>query len=96
MMRLIAACLAIVCLWIAPVSALPPPADPPEEVLRTEIITEARSPVDGQPVSPAEYARLQEELSDRGLPILSRRVSNTIRLLRIRQAIRSLFPFLLP
>jgi len=82
--------------WTTAALALPPADDPPEEVLRTEIITEARSPVDGEPVSPAEYARLQEELSDRGTPTLPRRVANTVRLLRIRQAIRSIFPFLLP
>jgi len=82
-------------LWTMPAFALPPPDDPPEEILRTEIITEARSPVNGEPVSPGEYARLQEELSDRGTPIISRRVSNIVRQLRIRQAIRSIFPFLL-
>ena len=42
-----------------PAIALPPPEDLPEEILRTEIITEARSPIDGQPITPAEYAKLQ-------------------------------------
>lgn len=36
--------------------ALPPPEDVPEEILRTEIITEARSAIDGQPLTAAEYA----------------------------------------
>ena len=41
------------------VLALPPPEDTPEEVLRTEIFLTARSPVDGKPLTAAEYAQLQ-------------------------------------
>ena len=36
--------------------------DIPEEVLVTEIILEARSPLNGEPLSAAEYAQLQDEL----------------------------------
>ena len=38
---------------------LPPPEDTHEEILRTEIITEARSPIDGELLTAAEYAQLQ-------------------------------------
>jgi len=48
---------SVLCLLTpAPATALPPPEDLPEEILRTEIITEARSPIDGQPLTAAEYA----------------------------------------
>ena len=45
---------------ISPESALglPPPEDIPEEILRSGIITKARSPIDGQPMTAAEYAQL--------------------------------------
>lgn len=77
--------------------ALPPTEDTPEEVLRTEIITEARSPVDGKPLTPAQYAELQAQL-EAGPPIdpkLSPQVKRTITLLRLRRFIRTFFPFLL-
>jgi hypothetical protein len=77
--------------------ALPPATDTPEEVLRTEIITEARSPVDGKPLTPAQYAELQAQL-EAGPPIdpkLSPQVKRTITLLRLRKFIRTFFPFLL-
>lgn len=34
--------------------------DIPEEILRTEIIVEGRSPVDNQPLSASEYAQMQQ------------------------------------
>lgn len=43
---------------IAIASNPPTVVDIPEEVLRTEIITEARSPIDGKPLSSAEFAEL--------------------------------------
>ncbi|NET51390.1 MAG: hypothetical protein F6K09_22505, partial [Merismopedia sp. SIO2A8] len=48
-----------------PALSLPQPEDLPEEVLRTEIITEARSPIDGKPLTAAEYAQLQAQLAQR-------------------------------
>ncbi|NJR65296.1 MAG: hypothetical protein HC772_08230 [Leptolyngbyaceae cyanobacterium CRU_2_3] len=101
------ACLAIVfsntvvivggSLWaIAPALALPPPEDIPEEVLRTEIITEARSPIDGQPMTAAEYAELEAQIQTAPYPpMLPQRYRDLVTLLRLRQAIRSVFPFLL-
>ena len=75
-------------------SALPPPEDTPEEILRNHQIFEARSPVDGQPLSIGEYERLQAEL--RALeddPLMSSNVRQTIFLLQILKAVRVLTPF---
>lgn len=75
--------------------SLPPPEDPPEEVLRTEIITEARSPVDGLPLTASEYAELQAQLQTRpSPPQLNPKVRQNIFLLRFRKLIRTFFPFL--
>lgn len=54
--------LVFLLLWGRVSLALPPPEDIPEEILRTEIILEARSPLDGEPLTAAEYAQLQAEL----------------------------------
>lgn len=87
--------------WIAypaSVVALPPPEDPPEEVLRTEIITEARSPIDGKPLTAAEYAQLQAELQQappaRPETLVSPETRQLIGLLRLRKFIRTVFPFI--
>ena len=77
-------------------AALPPPEDVPEEILRTEIILDARSPIDGEPLTPAEYALLQEELSRYPDPEVAPEIRRIIRLLYLRRAIRSVFPFLIP
>jgi len=80
---------------VQPVASLPPPEDMPEEVLRTVIITEARSPVDGKPLTAAEYAELQDQLQTRSAPPrLSPQVRETVFLLRLRQLIRTILPFL--
>jgi hypothetical protein len=81
---------------IAPAFALPPASDLPEEVQRTEIITEARSPVDGKPMTAADYAELEAHLQESPYPPeISQKYRNLITLLRLRRAIRSVFPFLL-
>lgn len=77
-----------------PTVALPPPEDTPEEILRTEIFTEARSPIDGKPLTAAEYAELQIKLQRQVVPPLSANVRDTISLLRLRRLIRTLIPFL--
>lgn len=75
---------------------LPPPEDTPEEILRTEIITEARSPIDGELLTAAEYAELQALLQeDPTDPVVSAQIQEIITLLRLRRAIRTFFPFLL-
>lgn len=88
----------IFCLDGVAALALPPPEDIPEEVLRTEIILEARSPIDGAPLTPAEYAELQAQLEavpENVQAPLTPEVRNVIRLLRLRRVIRSVFPFLM-
>lgn len=94
-------CLSILCLLIGtsnvvtkPALSLPPPEDLPEEVLRTEIITEARSPIDGKPLTAAEYAQLKAQLAQRSTtPDLSRDLKEVIFLLRLRQMLQILTPF---
>ncbi|MEC4983494.1 MAG: hypothetical protein SAJ37_23155 [Oscillatoria sp. PMC 1068.18] len=66
--------------------ALPPPEEIPEEVLRTEIVTEANSPLDGEPITAAEYAELQAELAQSKFPPqLSPQLRHLIFLLQIRE-----------
>ncbi len=78
----------------AKVIALPLPEDIPEEILRTEIILAARSPIDGKPLSAAEYAQLQAQLQQAPPPKLNSKIRENIFLLRLRKALFQLFPFL--
>jgi hypothetical protein len=80
--------------WGTAVIALPPPEDIPEEILRTEIITDARSPVDGQSLTAAEYAELQEQLQVSPPPKLNTKLRQTVFLLRLRKTLLQFFPFL--
>jgi hypothetical protein len=80
------------------VLALPPAEDVPEEVMRSQIITEARSPIDGKRVSAAEYAAIQSKIQERP-PVnpneqVSPQVRKTIGLLRLRKFIKTVFPFI--
>jgi hypothetical protein len=84
---------------LTPALALPPPSDKPEEVQRTEIITTARSPIDGKPLTAAEYAELQAQLQARRATPETRLnpgIRRIITLLRLRQGIRSIIPFAFP
>ena len=81
-----------------PAVALPPPEDQPEEVARTEIITEARSSLDNKPLTAAEYVELQAQLQE-GQPVnprdqVSPQIRKTIGLLRLRRFIKTVFPFI--
>jgi hypothetical protein len=70
--------------------------DIPEEVLRTEIITEARSPIDGRPLSAGEFAELVTHVEAQ----IDRELSNSISekpefkelvyLLRLRSFLKSI------
>ncbi|MGD1950779.1 MAG: hypothetical protein ACFB14_14195 [Leptolyngbyaceae cyanobacterium] len=74
---------------------LPPADDVPEEILRTEIIFEARSPLDGRPLSPADYAQLQTELAASQTPLtLNSDIRYIIFLLQARRAFKPVIPFL--
>lgn len=74
--------------------ALPDPSDTPEEILRTEIIIEARSPVDGKPLTAGEYAELLTQLQTGTPPKLTPKIREQVFLLRIRKALLQVFPFL--
>lgn len=75
------------------VSALSPIEDTPEEILRTEIILEARSPVDGEPLSASEYVKLQEDLADPDHPpTLNSETQHLIFLLQIRKFLNIVSP----
>jgi len=84
---------AVMCLITGGVQearSLPPPQEVPEEVLRTEIITEARSPIDGKRLSAAEYVQLQAQLQSVPSTSLSPKVRELIFLIRVRQLLRSI------
>lgn len=82
--------------WMRTALALPPTEEVPEEVLRTEIITTARSPIDGKPLTAAEYAQLQTDLQTMppGPPRIDEGLRQTIGLLRVRKFIKTFFPFI--
>ncbi|MBD2514387.1 hypothetical protein H6G93_05070 [Nostoc sp. FACHB-973] len=80
--------------WGSTVIALPPPEDTPEEILRTQIIIEARSPIDGKFLTAAEYAQLQEQLQAVPPPKLDPKIRDQIYLLRLRKTLLQFFPFL--
>ena len=78
---------------LAPAWGLPPPEDIPEETLRTRIIIEARSPIDGKPLTAAEYAELQAQLASQPEPRVDPQIEHLIFLLRLRRTIRTIIPF---
>jgi len=74
--------------------ALPDVNEVPEEVLRTEIIIDARSPIDNEHLSPQEYAELQAQLrKSKFSPVLSDGLRHDIFLLNIQKMLRHLNPF---
>lgn len=69
--------------------------DIPEEILRTEIITGARSPLTGEVLSAAEYAQLQATLQGpAGDTLISDDLRYLIFLLQFRRAVSPIIPFL--
>lgn len=70
----------------------------PEEVLRTEIYTEARSPLDGKVLSARAYAELQEQLQEldgaTAAFLVSPRLRELIELLKLRRNLRQVVPFI--
>jgi hypothetical protein len=77
------------------ISAEIPPADEiPEEVARTEIILEARSPLDNRPLTAEEYALLQEEIATSPYPPrVNPKIRQLIALARLRKLLLILVPF---
>jgi len=76
------------------VMALPPQEDIPEEILRTEIILTARSPINGKLLTAAEYAELQARIEISPPPRLNSSIRDQIFLLQLRKALLQIFPFL--
>ena len=72
--------------------------DVPEEVLRAEIYTDARSPIDGKQLSAAEYTELMEKLRslDHIPPedLVSPKVREVIGLLKLRKFLKQFIPFI--
>jgi hypothetical protein len=92
--KLLSLVLGGIVLGVEPVWALPPAEDLPEEVLRTEIITIARSPIDGKLLTAAEYAQLRSQLAEGTFaPEVDPKFQQLIFLLRIRKLIRTIVPF---
>ena len=86
--------LFISCLQPLSCFALPPSSDIPEEILRTEIILEGRSPIDGKSLSASEYEELQADLREsRFDPEISGDLQRLIFLLQIRKFIKTIIPF---
>lgn len=79
----------------SPGFTLPPADEIPEEVLRTQVITEARSPIDGKPLSAAEYAQLQEQLQEvNDAQTVDSDLAQLIFLLQIRRVVKPILPFI--
>ena len=75
--------------------ALPPATDIPEEILRTEIILDGRSPITGEPLNASEYAELQSNLAQRKFPPqLNSDIQQIIFLLQIRKFLKTFIPFI--
>ncbi len=67
----------------------------PEEILRTEIITEARSPLTGEPLTATEYAQLEAQLAEpAGSNLVSEDLRYLIFLLQLRRAVKPILPFI--
>ena len=82
--------------WLQPrlCMALPPAEDIPEEILRTEIILEGRSPIDGTTLSAVEYEELQAQLAQTSLrPQIDPEIRQLIFLLQVRKFIKTIIPF---
>jgi hypothetical protein len=75
-------------------TALPAPEDIPEEVLRAQIILDARSPLDNQPLTAAEYALLEEQLATSIYPPqINPKIRQLIALRRLQKLLQILIPF---
>jgi hypothetical protein len=81
---------------IAIAGSLPPANDIPEEILRAELIIEARSPIDGKPLSATEFAelivRVEQQLArdDAAAATKNSPFKDVLVLIRLRKFLRSL------
>ncbi len=70
------------------------PQDQPEEILRTEIILDGRSPIDGKSLSAAEYIIIQDQISQNDVQVeIKPEIKNLIFLLRLRKLLKTITPF---
>ena len=91
---LIAITLTLTQFTINPSVSLPPPEDIPEEILRTQIITQGRSVLNGEPLTAAEYAKLEADLEEgKYPPEIASQIRHIIFLLEIRSMINTFIPF---
>jgi hypothetical protein len=77
--------------------ALPPPEDVPEEVLRTQLVLEGRSPATGEPLTAGEHAAQQTSRRDRieDQPReLPPQVQQIVTLLKLRRVLRPVLPII--
>jgi hypothetical protein len=73
----------------------PPSQEVPEEILRNELIFEARSPIDGSPMTAADYALLQAQLqTPNSSPQVNPDLRYLIFLLELRGVIKPILPFI--
>jgi hypothetical protein len=81
---------------VAPTAALPPATETPEEVLQTEVITSARSPIDNRSLTATQYAELKTDIdrANQVQPQLSSKLRNTVALLKLRKFIKTVLPFI--
>lgn len=83
--------------WAGSGHTLPPPEDVPEEVLRTQIVLEGRSPATGEPLTAGEHAAQQASRRDllenqpRELPP---QVQQIVILLKLRRVLRPVLPII--
>ena len=73
---------------------LPPPEDVPEEILLQEVILQGRSPIDGRPMTPEDYAALEQEL--RSIPEDTVAVNSDLQSLLFQLKILNLLKDILP
>ena len=74
---------------------LPPEGEIPEEVLRTRLILEGRSPLDGQLLAPEDYAALEQQLrqSQAGALPVNSELQSLVFQLKLLNLLKTVFPF---
>ena len=90
--------LAPSAIFAEPTKKLSLEEDIPEEVLRTEIYTDARSPINGKLLTATEYVELMDNLrSLDSIPpedLVSPKIREVVELLRLRKLLRQFIPFI--
>jgi hypothetical protein len=66
----------------------------PEEILRQEMILDARSPLDGKPLTATEYAELQVEIDrlNEPTPTVSPKLQQLVLLVKLRKFLKTVLP----